>query len=78
MLSFASIRSPRGRAVTRVCAGFPPIAAVLTVTAAGADYLPLTASVLGLGGIGYAMIKHRAFVGKAFFFILRKITRSKR
>ena len=66
-----------GRAL-HALAGFPPIAMVLTGVSAASEYLPVTASVLGLLGGLYMMIKHRAFMMKATVTILRKLTGRKR
>ena len=57
------------------CAGFPPVAAVLDVTSKGAEYLPMTLGVGGLGLMGYMMIVNRAFVVKAIATVARKLTR---
>ena len=75
----ASSRFSRGsgRALPAL-AGFPPIAMVLTGVSAASEYLPVTASVLGLLGGLYMMIKHRAFMMKATGTILRKLTGRKR
>ena len=56
----------------------PPIAASLSLMSSGAEYLPLTLSVGGLGVMGYLAIKNRAFLSKAVVFIVRKLTRSRR
>ena len=57
------------------CAGFPPVAAVLDVTSKGAEFLPMTLGVGGLGLMGYMMVVNRAFIVKAIATVARKLTR---
>ena len=59
-------------------AGYPPVASTLSVVGKGAAWLPAAFSVLGLGGMGYMLVKHRVYVTKAVVLILRKIFRVRR
>ena len=60
------------------CADYPPVASTLSVVSKGAEWLPAAFSVLGLGGMGYMLVKHRVWVSKAVVLILRKVFRTRR